>query len=105
MDGAFIHPRVLEGAMTAMRNREMQLVAHQKIGITSIERAIEHSRKSQQTSGFAACDVVIAGYQQTLVQLNAIIPTALPLPKLPIFLPMAETNNSVASPSASHANP
>ena len=78
MDGTFIHPRVRERAMTAVRNQEMQLVANMKIRINSFERAIELTRKLRQTTAFAACDVVTAGYQQTQARLNAIDPTALP---------------------------
>ncbi len=56
--------------MTALRNREVQLVAHKKIGITAIGHAIELTRQLRRTTDFAACDVVIAGYQQTLAPLN-----------------------------------
>lgn len=82
MDGISLHPRAPEGATTALRNREVQLVAHKKIGITAIEHAIELTQRLRRTSGFAACDVLIAGYQQTLAQLNGISPTALPPARL-----------------------
>ncbi len=86
MDGISAHPRAPERATTALRNREAQLVAHRKIGITAIERAIELTRQLRRTTGFAACDVLIAGYQQTRAQLNAISPTALPSAKLQTLL-------------------
>ncbi len=82
MYGISLHPRAPERATTALRNREVQLVTHKKIGITAIEHAIELTRQLRQATGFAACDVLIAGYQQTLAQLNAISPTALPPAKL-----------------------
>ncbi len=82
MDGISLHPRAPERATTALRNREVQLVAHKKIGITAIEHAIELTRQLRRTTDFAACDVLIAGYQQTLAQLNEISPTALPSAKL-----------------------
>lgn len=82
MDGISLHPRAPERATTALRNREAQLVAHRKIGITAIERAIELTRQLRQTTGFAACGVLIAGYQQTRAQLNGISPAALPPAKL-----------------------
>ncbi len=82
MDGTFIHPHVLEQATTALRNRELQLVTHKNTGVAAIERAIELTRQLRISTGFAACDVLIAGYQQTLAQLNAIGRTALPPAKL-----------------------
>ena len=82
MDGISLHPRAPERATTALRNREVQLVAHKKIGITAIEHTIELTRQLRRTTGFAACDVLIAGYQQTLAQLNGISLTALPPVKL-----------------------
>ena len=82
MDGISLHPRAPGRATTALRNREVQLVTHKKIGITAIEHAIELTRQLRQTTGFLACDVLIAGYQQTLAQLNGISPTALPPAKL-----------------------
>ncbi len=82
MGGTFIHPRVLERATTTLRNRELQFVIYKNIGVAAIEHAIELTRQLRRTTGFAACDVLIAGYQQTLAQLNAIRPTALPPPKL-----------------------
>ena len=82
MDNISAHPGAPERATTALRNREVQLVTHKKIGMTAIEHAIELTRQLRQTTGFVACDVLIAGYQQTLAQLNAISPTALPSAKL-----------------------
>ncbi len=82
MGGISVHPRALERATTVMRNREVQLVTHKKSGIAAIEHAIELTRRLRQTTGFAACDVLTAGYQQTLAQLNGISPTALPSAKL-----------------------
>ena len=82
MDGTFIHPRAPERAATALRNSELQLVTHKNTGVAAIEHAIELTRQLRRTTGFAACDVLIAGYQQTLAQLNAISPTALPPAKL-----------------------
>ena len=82
MDGTFIHPRAPERATTALRNRELRLVAHKNTGVAAIEHAIELTRQLRRTTGFAACDVLTAGYQQTLAQLNAISPTALPPAKL-----------------------
>ncbi len=86
MDGITHHPRAPDRAMTALRNREVQLVAHKKIGITAIEHAIELTRQLRRMTGFAACDVLIAGYQQTRAQLNGIRPTALPSAKLLTWL-------------------
>ena len=88
MDGISLHPRAPERATTALRNREVQLVTHKKIGITAIEHAIELTRQLRRTTGFAACDVLIAGYQQTLAQLNGISATALPPVKLLTLLLM-----------------
>lgn len=82
MGGISVHPRAPERATAALRNREAQLVRYKKIGITAIEHAIELTRQLRQATGFAACDALIAGYQQTLAQLNAISPTALPPTKL-----------------------
>ena len=82
MDGISPHPRSPERATTALRNREVQLDALKKIGITAIEHAVELTRQLRRTTDFAACDVLIAGYQQTLAQLNAISLTALPPAKL-----------------------
>ena len=86
MDGNSPDPRAPERATTALRNREMQMAAHKKIGITAIEHAIELTRQLRRTTGFAACDVLIAGYQQTRAQLNGIRPTALPSAKLQTLL-------------------
>lgn len=88
MDGISRHPRAPERATTVMRNREVQLVTHKKRGIAAIEHAIELTRQLRQTTGFAACDVLIAGYQQTLAQLNGISATALPPVKLLTLLLM-----------------
>ena len=81
-DGISPPPRAPERATTALRSREMELVAHKKIGIIAIEHMIELTRQLRRTTGFAACDVLIAGYQQTLAHLNGISPTALPTAKL-----------------------
>ncbi len=88
MDGISRHPRAPERATTVMRNREVQLVTHKKRGIAAIEHAIELTRQLRQRTGFAACDVLIAGYQQTLAQLNGISATALPPVKLLTLLLM-----------------
>ncbi len=82
MDGLSLDPRAPERATTALRNREMQLVAHKEIGITAIEHATELTRQLRRTTGFAACDALIADYQQTRAQLNGIRPTALPTANL-----------------------
>lgn len=82
MGGISLHPCAPERATTALRNREMQLAAHKKVGIAAIEHAIELTRQLRRTTGLAAFDVLIAGYRQTLAHLNAISPTALPSMKL-----------------------
>ena len=82
MGGNSLPPLASKRAMTALRNREMQLAAHKKIGIAAIEHAIKITRQLRRTTGFAACDVLIAGYQQTRAQLNGIRPSALPTANL-----------------------
>ena len=82
MDGTFIHPRAPERATTTLRNRELQFVVYKNIGVAAIEHAIELTRQLRRTTGFAACDVLIAGYQQTQAQLNGISPAVLPPAKL-----------------------
>ena len=78
MDGVSGHARALERATTGMRNRELQLVTHKKIGVAAIGHAIELARDLKRTSGFASCDVLITGYEKVLAELNAISPTAPP---------------------------
>ncbi len=75
MVGTPAHPRILERAATTLRSR---LVAQQKYSCVALENAIEVTRELKRTSGFASCDVLIAGYEQVLAELNAISPTAPP---------------------------
>ena len=73
MVGSPAHPRFLERAATTLRNR---LVAQQQCGCVALENAIELAQELKRTSGFASCDVPIAGFEQALAELNAISPTA-----------------------------
>ncbi len=47
LDGVSVHARALEQATTVMRNREVQLVTHKKIGITAIASAIASAVEEQ----------------------------------------------------------
>ena len=67
------HPRILKRAATTLRSR---LVAKQQCGCVALENVIELARELKRTSGFASCDVLIAGYEQALAELNAVSPTA-----------------------------
>lgn len=82
MAGTCVHPRILKRATTTLRNKQAQFVAQQQKAVAAIEHAIELTRQLRRTTGFAACDVLIAGYQQTRAQLNGISPAALPPAKL-----------------------
>ena len=75
MVGIPAHPRILERAATTLRSR---LVAQQQCGCVALENAIELAQELKRTSGFASCDVLIAGFEQVLAELNAINPTAPP---------------------------
>ena len=75
MVGTPAHPRILERAATTLRSR---LVAQQKYGCVALENAIELTQELKRTSGFASCDVLIAGYEQALAELSAISSTAPP---------------------------
>ena len=74
MVGPPAHPRILERATKTLRNRQAQ----QLKAVTAINHAIELTQELNRTSGFAACDVLIAGFEQVLTELNAISPTAPP---------------------------
>ena len=75
MTGTPVPPRILERAATALRGR---LVARQQYGCVALENAIELTQELKRTSGFASCEVLIAGYEQALAGLSAISPTAPP---------------------------
>ncbi len=51
---------------------------HENIGGAALGHAIELTRDLKRNSGFVSCDVLIAGYEQVLAELNAIGPTAPP---------------------------
>ena len=74
MIGTPVHPRILKRATTTLRYR----LAQQLKAVAAIEHAIELTQELNRTSGFAACDVLIAGFEQVLTELNAISPTAPP---------------------------
>ena len=51
---------------------------HENIGGAALGHAIELTRDLKRNSGIVSCDVLIAGHEQVLAELNAIGPTAPP---------------------------
>ncbi len=78
MAGTCVHPRILQRATTTLRNRQAQFVAQQQKSVAGIEHAIELTEDLQRTTGFAACDAILAGYKQMLAEMSAISPTSPP---------------------------
>jgi hypothetical protein len=65
----------MERAATTLGSR---LAARQEYGCVALENAIELTRDLKRVSGFACCDILIAGYEQVLAELNAIGPMTPP---------------------------
>ena len=76
MAGTCVYPRIWKRATTNLPNKQAEFVAQQQKAVAAIEHAIELTQELKRTSGFASCDVLIAGYEQVLAEQIAISPMA-----------------------------